>query len=55
VTITMSVVGTNIEIHNNGLPGDGERQSLCVDAGRVTGNFHFSIVSMETLGVYIFR
>jgi len=46
VTITASVVGTNIEIHNQGLPGEDEIQSFCLDVGRITGNFHFSIVPM---------
>ena len=37
-TITTSVGGTNIEIHNNGLPGEGEIYNFCLDVG----NFHLS-------------
>jgi len=47
----MCVVGTNIEIHNNGLPGEGKILSFCLDEGRITRSFHFSIVPMGTLGV----
>jgi len=42
-------VGTNIEIHNNDLPGEGE--IFCLDVGRIIGNCHFSIALMGTLGL----
>jgi len=42
----------HIEIHNNGLQAK-VKFSFCLDIGRITGNFHFSIVPMGTLGVYI--
>jgi len=48
------VVGTDIAMHNNGLLGDGEIESFCLDVGSIAGNVHFSIFSMRTLGVYIF-
>jgi len=44
-------IGTKIEIYNNALLGEGEIYSFCLDIGRITGSFHFSIVSMETLGL----
>jgi len=41
----------SIEIHNNGLLGDGEILSFCLDIGRTTGNCYFYVVLIETLGV----
>jgi len=46
-------VGTRIEIHNNSLRGEGKIESFCLDIGRIMGVFHFSIVLIGTLGVYI--
>ena len=46
-------VKTKIEIHNNGLPGEGEIQSFRLDVARIIGSFHFSIVPAGTLGVNI--
>jgi len=40
-------VGTNIEIHNNGLLGEGKIKRFYLDVGRIIGNFHFSIVPWE--------
>jgi len=47
--MTTSVVGTNIEIHNNGLLGEGKIDSFYLDIGRFIDNFHFSVVPLETL------
>jgi len=46
-------VGTKIEIHNNGLLGEGKIERFYLDAGRIIDNFHFSIVPVGTLGVNI--
>ena len=43
-----------IEIHNNGLLGEGKIESLYLDVVRIVGNFHFSIVPVGTLGVNVF-
>jgi len=32
-------VGTKMEIHNNGLLGEGKIESFYLDVGRITGNF----------------
>jgi len=46
-------VGRNIEMHNIGLLGGSKIDSFYLDVGRIIGNFHFSIVPVETLGVII--
>jgi len=43
--------GTNIEIHNNGLPGEGKLESFYLNVCRIIGNFHFSTVPVGTLGL----
>jgi len=37
LTIITSEVGTNTEIYNDGLPGEDEILSFCLDIGRITG------------------
>jgi len=46
-------VGTKIDIHNNGLLGEGKIECFYLVLGRIIGNFHLSIVPMGTLGVNI--
>jgi len=46
-------VGTKIEIHNNGLLGEGKIKRFYLDVGRIIGDFHFSIVPMGTSGVKV--
>jgi len=43
------VVGTKIEIHNNGLLGEDKIESFYPDIDRIKRNFHFSIVPV---GIY---
>jgi len=43
LTTTTFAVGTNIEIHNNGLLGEGKIDSFYLDVGRIVGNFHFPL------------
>ena len=38
-------------IHNNGLLGEGTVERFYLNEGRTIGNFYFSIVPMDTLGV----
>jgi len=33
----------SIEIHNNGLPGEGEIYSFGLDVGRITDNFEWGL------------
>jgi len=40
-----------IKIHSNGLPGEGEVLSFCLVVGRITGDCHFYIALMGTLGL----
>ena len=55
LTVTVSVVGINTEIHiRNGLLDKDKIDSFYVNIGRIIGNFHFSIVPVGTLGVNIF-
>ena len=42
-----------MDIHNNGLLGEGKIERVYLDAGRNIDNFHLSIVPMGTLGVNI--
>jgi len=44
-------VGTKIEIYNDGLLSKGKIETFYLDVGRITGNFHFSIVPVRTLGL----
>jgi len=37
-------IGTKIDIHNNGLLGEGKIKRFCLDVGRIIDNFHFFIV-----------
>jgi len=37
-----------VEIHNKGLLGKSKIGRFCLDAGRIGGNFYFSIVLMGT-------
>jgi len=39
-------VGTKIEIHNNGLLGEGKIEHFYLEVGGIIGNFHFSIVPL---------
>jgi len=41
---------TKTEIHNSSLQSEGKIESFYLDVGRIIGNFHFSIVPVETLG-----
>jgi len=43
-------VGRKIEIHNDGLLGEGKTKSFYLDVGRITGSFH---VPLGTLGANI--
>jgi len=45
------VVGTKIEIHNNGFLGKDKMYSFYLDVGRIIGNFHFQLFLWELLGV----
>ena len=47
-------VGTEIDIHNNGLLGESKIERFYLNVGRIIGNFHFSIVAMKTLGANTF-
>jgi len=51
LTITMSMIGTNIELHNNGLLSKGIIDSFCLDVGRIICNFYFSIVPVCVWGL----
>ena len=46
----MAYLVFGINIHNNGLPGEGEILTFSLDIGRIIGNCHFYIVLMGTLG-----
>jgi len=41
-------IGTQLEIHNDSLLGEGKFNSLYLDIGRIICNFHFSIIPMGT-------
>jgi len=52
-TLTTCVVGTNIEIHNNGLLGEGKIYSFYLDVSKIIGNFHFFHCSSGNFGFNI--
>jgi len=45
------MVGTNIEIHNTACWAKVNTDSFYLDVGRITSNYHFSIVPVGILGL----
>ena len=45
-------VGTQIDMHSNGLLGEGKIEHFYLDVGRIIGNFHFFHCSTWNFGGY---